>query len=769
MTIKPVLRVAFGFAPMATSVNWTDISQWVDLASGIRCTRGAADELTQTQPSTMSLTLDNTDGRFSAGLATSPYYPYVRPGCPIQLGIVTLAGKNHIRTPGFEGGSMDGWSNSATSPAFAVVPSTTRAHSGTYSLNVAWQNTGTGGVVEQTVYGLDVGVTYTLSGWVWVPTGDPAVRWLIDGGSPGTASAVTNAWTQITKTFVATSTSHTVQLTTNVTSPLALDTVWLDDVQLEVGASAASFDSAGADLHWRFYGLVNQWDTEWITRQSKVLLTATDFFKNLSRQPQLDALLSEEIKQLNPVLYYPLTEPSTSVSAGDLGGTGAGSLVQAQVGTGGSVTFAEVPGPAATEVNVLQMAPAGASNGIRLDAYMGAYAEEQTTLTNVTFECWFQTSTVGRYFMAARSDSFQHEIVFGLNGSGYLIIEHTGAGGARTVSVVNATNLADGAWHHVVYDEFDQDVYIDGGAPITVSIVPMLALRYLSIGGYPDQLWAGAVAHAAIYTGNQTPALIAAHYDAGMTGYAGEDSDERILRLAGYAGVVAVDAVGDFSPVASQGRGGSSALELMRAVEATEGGRLASHRDGHALLFQSRTVRYSTPIALTLDFGDLETDGVQYAADDQKLVNQYKVTRPGGATQRVVAASSVTAFGPAPKEDTILTVTDAEALDAANWRVSRYATVEPELRELPIRAYAQSVATYRTLLDADISTLFAVTGLPAQAPASTVTARVEGYVETIGLESHLIQFHTSRGQTDAAWTLDSSTYSVLGSTTRLGY
>lgn len=769
MTIKPVLRVAFGFAPMALSVTWTDISRWVDLSARIRCTRGASDELTQTQPSTLSLTLDNEDGRFSAGLATSPYYPYVRPQCPIQLGIVTLAGKNCIRTPGFEGDSMEGWISSTTSPVFALATSTTRAHSGTYSLTAVWQTTGTGGLIEQTVYGLDVGVTYTLSGWVWVPAGDPAVRWLIDGGSPGTASAVTGAWTQITKTFTATSTSHTVQLTTNLSSPAAGDAVWLDDVQLEVGSSATSFDSAGAELHWRFYGLVNQWNLGWAGLHGKVRLTATDFFKVLSRQPQLEPLLNEEIKQLLPAVYFPLTEPSTSTSAGDIAGTGAGSLIQAQVGTGGSVAFGDTAGPAATGVNVLRMSPVDASNGIRLDAAMGAYAEEQTTLTNITFEAWFQTSTVSRYFMGARSETFQHTIVFGLNASGYLTIEHANTYAARTVSVVNAVNLADGAWHHVVYDELNQDVYIDGGAPINVSITTMLALKYLSIGGFPDQLWSGSVAHAALYTGNSTPSLIADHYDAGITGYAGEDSDARILRLAGYAGVAAVDAVGDFSPVASQGGGGSSALEMMRVVEATEDGILASHRDGHALLFQSRTVRYSPTVALSLAYADLETGDVSLADDDQKLLNQYRVTRPGGATQRVVSAASVLAFGPAPKEDTLLKETDSEVLDAANWKVSRYAIPESELRELPIQAYAQSVASYRILLDADISTVFEITNMPDEAPAATLTATVEGYVEEIGQESHLIQFHTSRAQSDAAWALDSSTYSVLGSTTRLGY
>lgn len=768
MTIKPVLRAAFGAAPMATSLTWTDISQWIDLPSRIRCSRGASDELAQTQPSTMSLTLDNADGRFTPGLATSPYYPYVRPSCIVQLGIVTLSGKNHIRTPSFASGLMEGWENSSTAPVFAVNTSTTRAHTGTYSLAVTWNGSGTGGIVEQTVYGLTIGVTYTLSGWVWVPVGYAPVRWLIDGASPGTASGVTAAWTQITKTFTATSTSHTVQLTTSLSPPPALDAVWLDDVQLEVGSSATSTDINGADVHWRFYGLANDWDLSWKGLQPTVSLTATDCFKALSKEPQLDSLLAEEIKKMDPVLYFPLTEPSTSTAAGDVAGNGAGSLVTVQVGSGGTSAFGDAPGPAATEANVLKLTPASASNGIRLDADMGDYAEEQSTLHAITFECWFQTSTTGRYFMAARSVSFQHEFVVGLNGSGYLIIEHTEAWGPRTVTTVGATNLADGAWHHFVYDQANRDVYIDGGAPIDVTVIPnMSALRYLSVGGYPDQLWNGAVGHLAMHKGIIDMSLVVSHYTAGTTGIAGEDSDDRVLRLAGYAGITSIAAAGDFSPVASQGPGGSSALDMMRVVEATEDGRLASYRDGHGLLFQSRTVRYDAPTALTLDYGELETDDVDIATDDQKLLNQYTVVRPGGATQRVVSADSVATYGPAPKTDTILKTTDGEALDAANWRIARYATIQPELRELPIQAYPQSTATYRALLDADISTVFAVSNMPDEAPASTVSVTVEGYVEEIGQEVHRIAFHTSR--TEGAWILNSTTYSVLGSTTRLGY
>ncbi|KIX78307.1 hypothetical protein SF23_07420 [Streptomyces sp. MBRL 10] len=122
---RPVLRAAFGYAPTATSVTWTDITPWLNLKSGVRISRGASDELSQTQPSLMNLVLDNEDGRFSSGLATSPYYPYVRPNCPIQLGVLT-GGKNLIQSPTFESNVTTGWTASTSTPPLAFAADGTR-------------------------------------------------------------------------------------------------------------------------------------------------------------------------------------------------------------------------------------------------------------------------------------------------------------------------------------------------------------------------------------------------------------------------------------------------------------------------------------------------------------------------------------------------------------------------------------------------------------------------------------------------------------------
>ncbi|HVK45078.1 MAG TPA: hypothetical protein VM429_09270, partial [Micropruina sp.] len=108
-------------------------------------------------------------------------------------------------------------------------------------------------------------------------------------------------------------------------------------------------------------------------------------------------------------------------------------------------------------------------------------------------------------------------------------------------------------------------------------------------------------------------------------------------------------------------------------------------------------------------------------------------------------------------------------IDAGTWLVIRYADPQPELRQLPVETASLSTTTYRALLDADISTVITVTGMPAEAPSPTVTAIVEGYTERITEAQHFLDFHTSRADLGAVWVLNDPVYSVLGSTTRLAY
>jgi hypothetical protein len=767
--MRVVVEAAFGYSITAPAPVWTDITEFADLRAGLTITRGSADEIAETQAGTLSLTLDNSDGRFTPGRAASPYYPNVRKNTPIRVGIVTTA-KNLVTNPAFETNTAD-WSATGT-PTPSLARSTVRAQQGTASLLVTW-GTGTAGspAAGYTLRGLHIGTVYTASAYVWVPAGHPAVRLAIGGVATGTASTVTGAWQRITMTWTAT--APRLQLRVEpAASPTSGQQVWVDSVQVEDGASATAFDPAAAELSWRIHAMVGEWPVTWKGLQSTVTVTGTDTFKWLSQQPELQAMLVEEMLLDQPLAYYPLSEPAESTSAGDLSGYGAGSLAIQQAGTGGTLTFAAGAGPT-DGLGCPILTPASSTAGKYLLADLGQHVQDLSAAYFLRYEAWFTASTDGRVLMSLASSDGTYQLVISLeSGTGKVKIETTQVGGTLFPAVLNSGNLADGGLHHLVWDDLTKHLWIDGvNTTSDPTVLSIAAARILSIGGHEGtRLWSGRIAHAAVYVTDQiTAADLAAHYATGTTGYTGESASTRAARLAGYVGLGVAAQGSTFTGMAPQWELGRSPLEHLREVERTESGKLLASRSSYGLVLQSRDLRYNPTPTLSLDYADLETDSVEYADDDQKAVNIVTASRPGGATQRLVDQASRDAYGPYPKDLTVLKTTDNEVLDAANWLISRYADPPPEIRQIPVEAYSMPLATYRALLAADVSTALSITGLPPEAPSTTATVTVEGYTETIGQERHLIDFHVSRSQTDSVWVLNSAAYSVLGSTTRLAY
>lgn len=62
------VQTGFDYKVTSSDIVWTDITQFVDVGSaGISITRGASDEVSEIQPGTCTLTLSNSDGRFTPG------------------------------------------------------------------------------------------------------------------------------------------------------------------------------------------------------------------------------------------------------------------------------------------------------------------------------------------------------------------------------------------------------------------------------------------------------------------------------------------------------------------------------------------------------------------------------------------------------------------------------------------------------------------------------------------------------------------------------
>ena len=126
----PDVKVEIAFnagvnTPAADRV-WTDVSEWVELADGLTISVGRQDERSTADANHLSLTLDNSDGRFTAGRALSPYYPNVRLNRPIRVSALPVDGIDwQVRFLGF----IDEWPtewNGTDAYAWATVSASSR-------------------------------------------------------------------------------------------------------------------------------------------------------------------------------------------------------------------------------------------------------------------------------------------------------------------------------------------------------------------------------------------------------------------------------------------------------------------------------------------------------------------------------------------------------------------------------------------------------------------------------------------------------------------
>ncbi|MET8707766.1 hypothetical protein [Streptomyces californicus] len=795
------------------SITWTDISSRVDMVQGVTITRGAQDELSEPQPGGCTMTLDNQDGALTPGNPSSPYAPWVRRNAPIRVSALVYPARAGAgpwplsqMADEFDGSAINAalWPNryggSSVVGGRLRIPLSPGVSSGVQSAR-SWTLPGASVCARMTTAPKANGSSAALSHFILDGTTNGTrlgfqfnvatqvlrcvsmVGFVDAAGVDLPYSGIDHLWLRIREA------GGTVYWETSpdgwdwtVRRTLATP-AWASSQQLIVTLSTSrtggtgdytEWDYLGAMVYPRFYGTVNEWPVTWSGLQSSVSISATDLFKRLNRLPPLRSCLVEEVVNAEPLAYYPLTEATGSAAAGDLSGTTAGPLTVAQLGSGGTLELGTAAGPAAAEDALPLLTPVSATAGKYLTSDLGQGFQDGSSRGWLMVEGWFQTTTPGRVIFGMSGGGGMSQHVWSLNASGALQAESSWDG-FLSVSTVASGNLTDGAWHHFAYDEVLQRVWVDGVLRASTPVTLATELRQLTVGAYKGaRLWAGSIGHLALYTvpyAAPIGAVLATHYAAGMTAYSGETADLRVARLARYAGVSSVTVLGTtHDPVVGQGEAGSSVVARLREVEATESGRLYAERDYLGLAYQSRDLRYNPDAAaeaFAISYADLDTHSVELADDDQKLVNSIVAARPGGATQKVVAAESILAFGLYEQDMTLLKTSDNSVVDAAYWRISRYGNPAPELREVPVEAF--TMPEYADILAADISSYFTVYDLPEQAPVTEMRVTAEGYSETIAENSHKIQFRTSASATDSVWVLGDSVYGRLDYTTRLAY
>lgn len=721
-----------------------DITTKARLAYGV--TRGRQDEQSSVTPGTLSLTLDNTDGRFTLGSTTIANPSPIRVDQRIRVKVTIPAAASAVNLltaaqASFEDGTTGGWVAAGTALP-TVANDATRAWSGTKALKITWAGSGTNPQAQIQPSGYTIGNTYTFAAWVYVPTGSPDVR-VGAGSTVGALTSAKDQWVRLSVTFTAASTTPTFFLRSSGTP--AASSCWLDAAMVVAGSTIDEFNTATQTTYNRFTGYVQSWPVEWPSGAdtlSEVTITATDAQARAERWP-LKAIPDQEIRAIATLsAYYPLSEPADAMMALDLSGNQAEAML---VGSTGTVTFASTVG---------QLAGAAFNGGLG-----GGYLYR--SLTTTPLNAW----TIFLFYASTATYSAGINMV-GFNGN-------------------NGTwpGPGDGAIHSYA---FSSDAggnyveYVDGAVTSSGVGGSLSPLRSFSVGGRAPGTgvanYAGSIAAVALYPSVLTGTQVAQLSTAGLTGFSGESGTTRITRLAGYSSLPLGTLDTSLTNVAATDISGSSTAEALRQVADAEVGILYVDGSGNFVFHNRNRVPAKTAPDITVTVDALDP-GTAFTVDTQGAVNYFEATAKGtGLTQVVRSTTSELGDGTAtypghgryPSSTEYLVTTDAEALDRANWVVSTHAEPTARIGTLTIDLLTLDINSVASLLAAEPDTWIRVTGLPSQTPGGTTgDFVVQGFSESLGADSWSITFNVVNQSLFSAWILGDATYGVLDTTTRL--
>lgn len=499
----------------------------------------------------------------------------------------------------------------------------------------------------------------------------------------------------------------------------------------------------------RFLGYVDEWPVEWNGTDSYAFakISASSRMARLGFNAELRSIVEEEFLVDNPDVYYTLSEPEGSTAAANSSPVTQPTLVQ--TGAGADVVFASATGVGTDGLSAPTFEPDGKSLRTPGSVTVGVAGAWY-------LECFFNLSAAGTQTTFA--------------GTGNVVLRASFTGNLQAGVLASPGSVADGLTHHaaLVYSGTTQVLYLDGvavdSAAVAAGTAPTPGLVYAGNG--PGSAIAGttySVSHVAA-GGVITAARIAAHAATATASSATETATAAIIRLATYADIPAAEVSGDSDTnlVGFIDPTGKSVLEVMRSVEETESGVLFDARD-NTLTFHGRARRYTAATAFTLDVALQEVEaGIAPKLDRSSLVNDVTATASDGSTSRAANETSISDYGFA--RDTIdVASTQDVAYQAAAWRVATHGEPVARIPSLGVDLLPLTQVRQDSLFTLDVGSRVALSNLPAQAPATSLSFFIEGYTESIGTSSdgsqfYNLEFNVSPTTGYDVWTIEDPVY-----------
>lgn len=736
-------------------------------------------ELGRIEAGEARLEVNNSDGLFDPNNSASSYYPWLKPYRPILINCAypltgnILNDTNLVVPPqtsatgsqgsyrvsvgandsNFELGVASNWS--IISGSFSIT--TTAPRSGTYCMSIPNNNYPV----------LDVpvvpGKQITISFWYkHSTTSGSAFIEVWDGGYSLPTAATTKTTATFANSTVWTRASYTVtpqcaKISIVISNYLGTTATFLDDIQVEFGATATTNVTTGPTIYPIFNGLVERYPQRFVTpNQGRAEIVATDAMASMARNT-LGNVYESKVIQDGALYYYPLSEPSGSTAAYNNSIYQQSPLTPQSIGASTTYTF----GDTSAQTGIVGAGTTGVA--LQYNTSTGGTVLANKTLTDVfwsqgdtySFAFWYKIDTT---YTGVATNLFEaysgNNISF--NGSPTLLVQisNGGAGvttlGASLYAGDNGALLADvvatpivvptGVWNFVrvgiYYDGTTYRLVLGNSSPsgyVFATNTSAVTAYNLSISSVLLKgLAASYNTKFAHFIINRSPSwTVQDYYALGATGLYGDSTGNRFVKMINtYSGMkyIPVDAEYGKSFMPNAVTSGTSLMDYIQSVTDTEFGTWYVDADGYAV-FKDRHNRLKKLIP-SVTFGDGAGE-TPYSGDDliinydpTYVLNDVTITRSGGTTVAVQDQDSLVYYFPRSYSRTIGNLADSEVTDAAFFLLARYK--DPHVRPETITLTpARNPAIWSTVLGLQIGDLVRVKKRPLGASLLQVDCFIE--------------------------------------------
>lgn len=812
---------------------WTDVTSDTLGRDRITIVRGRRDESSRADPSTCALSFKNQAGKYSAKNPRSPYYGLIGRNTPLRVGIGTpplaasstgLTGTSlvapsvaaetagtmfcswiaapvgNVTVPvGFSGfAETDGTLSTMRGATKAVTAGATGTATATYSvaatagvaLSIVVPGAPTGVLSVATVDSAGIGIIlvpptlayadYMLAIYGW--SSDPDDRMQAAPADPdGNAE-----WMLVADTGPSTGPRIKAYMKLALTGSASPPVYFQGAVGVDTHARIWKMSGATVFLP-RFTGEVSSWPAKWDLSGKDVWvpIVASGITRRLGQgaSPLRSSLYREFLRAPSVTAYWPMEDGAGSTTfASAVGGSPMAMLGSPQLAADDGFACSDAI-PTFTAGGAVGAVPSHASTG---EFLVGALVHVPDSgmvdgSTLLTVACT-GTARTWSILWNAGTGRFQLQC---FDPDGVLVV-NTVPGpwtvppiGIRCYLYLSAeTSGADVAWSLTYIPIVAGSNYpIGQSASATLLASTVGRVTSVSVGARLDLAGGPAVGH--VLAARDAQALFTSGVWRSLVAWNGEPASDRVQRLCRDEGVhsyIQYDASTTFRLAASVSMGPqrpATLLDLLRECETADGGTLHEPRGFLGLVYRTRASKYNQATTMGLDYGAGNiSEPFDPVDDDQGVVNDVTVNRPGGSSARAVETTGPMSVQAPPagvaRYDTSVEVnvaTDAQLPDLAAWRVhvgtwdeARYPSVHLDLAKNPL--FDAAVAA------CDVGDLVTLSNLPLWVPPGPVDQILEGYTETLGhpIDWDVVGNHSPAGPYRVG-VLDSPTLGRLDSLT----